>query len=232
LAIHLEEKIPDHLTPEETIRRIHGQGGLAILAHPYLGWSSILPHGRSRNLPFDAIEIFNYRCGPLLWPNFFAKAGLRGLSWPRVANTDSKELATIGLCFNEVPVAPAASYPPCLAEKMIPEILQCLRQGKIRRHESWEMPSWAWFQANLARMFLPQKFYQCFHCGDKIVFHFFSRAHACLVCGRQEVRHTWCVRGHFVCNGCSTRKAFETPEFGAYREKLERTAHEEPLRKY
>jgi predicted metal-dependent phosphoesterase TrpH len=60
---------------EETIRRIHSQGGAAIMAHPYLGWNSIWPHGRARHLPFDAIEIFNFRCGPLLWPNFFAKAG-------------------------------------------------------------------------------------------------------------------------------------------------------------
>jgi hypothetical protein len=85
------------------------------------------------------------------------------LPWPRVANTDSKEFATIGRSYNEVPVAPAERYSVRLAEAIIPEILHCLRQGKIRRHEEWEMPSWEWLSSNLARLFLPQKFYQCFH---------------------------------------------------------------------
>ncbi|MDZ7292668.1 MAG: hypothetical protein ONB44_17710 [candidate division KSB1 bacterium] len=221
LAINIEEKIPDELEPEETIERIHAQGGIAILAHPYLGWNSILPHGRSRDLPFDAVEVFNYRCSPLLWPNFFAKFGLRNLPWPKVANTDSKELLSIGRCYNEIPVAPAERYTVGLAEAMIPEILQCLRQGQIRRHEEWQMPSWKWFTSNLSHLFLPQKYYKCFYCGDKLVFHLLQRTYTCVVCGRQSRQHVCCARGHFVCSICRTKIALETPEFVAYRKKLD-----------
>lgn len=222
LAINIAEKIPDDLEPEETIRRIHAQGGIAIVAHPYLIWNSILPHGRTRDLPFDAIEFFNYRCGPLLWPNFLAKLGLHNLPWPRVANSDSKELDTIGLCYNEVPVTPAERYTMRAAEQMIPEILHCIRKGQIHRQEQWQMPSWEWLSANLAHIFLPQRYYSCFHCGDKIVFHLIRHPRTCVICGRQQAQHLCCVRGHFVCSSCRTKKALETPEFAAYRKKLDR----------
>ncbi len=225
LAINIEQKIPDHLEPAETIHRIHAQGGIAILAHPYLGWNSIFPHGRTRELPFDATEFFNYRCGPLLWPNFVAKFGLYNLPWPRVANTDSKELATIGLCYNEIPLPSAERYSARLAEQLIPEVLHCIRKGQIRRHEQWQMPSWTWFTTNLAHIFLPQLYYRCFHCGDKIVFHLIRRTRACETCGRQETQHVCCVRGHFVCSSCRTKKALETPEFAAYRKKLDQEIH-------
>lgn len=221
LALNIEDKIPNDLEPAETIHRIHAQGGVAILAHPYLIWNSIWPHGRTRELPFDAVEIFNYRCGPLLWPNFVAKFGLRNLPWPRVANTDSKDLATIGLCYNQLPVPKAERYTPRVAAEMIPEILHCLRKGQIWRHEQWQMPSWKWFTANLAHIFLPQRFYHCFHCGDKLVFHLVRRVRTCLVCGRREAHNVCCVRGHFVCASCRTKKALETPEFAAYRKKLD-----------
>ncbi|MDZ7360958.1 MAG: hypothetical protein ONB46_09560 [candidate division KSB1 bacterium] len=227
LAVNIEEKIPDALDPEETIRRIHAQGGVAILAHPYLVWNSIFPHGRTRDLPFDAVEFFNYRCGPLLWPNFLAKFGLRHLPWPRVANTDSKELATIGLCYNEIPVPPAERYTLRAAEQMLPEILHCVRQGQIRRHEAWQRPSWKWFGDNVSHFLFPQNYYRCFYCGDKIVLKIIRRRYACVKCGRREARNLRCVRGHYVCSGCRTKIAFETPDFLAYREQLERTSHAE-----
>jgi len=227
LAIHLEEKIPDHLEPAETIRRIHAQGGMAILAHPYLGWNSILPHGRARHLPFDAVEVFNYRAAPMLYPNFLAQLGLQKLTLPGVANTDSKELPTIGLCYNELPVQPASRYDLGLANKMIPEILHCIRQGRIRRHETRQAPNWKWLRANLSNLIFPQRHYRCFFCGDKIVFKLIRRTYICLECGRQEARNVCCVRGHFVCSACRTQRALETPEFYAFREKLERMAHDQ-----
>jgi predicted metal-dependent phosphoesterase TrpH/DNA-directed RNA polymerase subunit RPC12/RpoP len=213
LAINIAEKIPDGLAPEDTIRRIHAQGGVAILAHPYLGWNSISPHGRRQRLPFDAVEAFNYRAGPMLYP--------------KVANTDSKILATIGLCYNEVPVPAASRYSTQVAAELIPEILHCLRKGQIRRHQEWQMPNWNWFRDNVSHLLRPQKYYRCFYCGDKIVFKIIRRTYTCLRCGRQEARHARCVRGHYVCSGCRTRMAFETPEFLAYRAKLEEAAHVE-----
>lgn len=222
LAINIEQKIPDHLEPAETLRRIHAQGGLAILAHPYLGWNSILPHGRVRELPFDAIESFNYRASPMLYPNFFANFGLRNLRWPKVANTDSKELATIGRCYNIVPVEPARRYTENVAKQIIPNILQCLRRGEIRRHEKSQLPNAEWLQSNVFKLFVPQNRYTCFLCHGKVVFKLIPRTYACSTCGQQEVRHVCCVCGHYLCRECRTQKALETTEFLAYRENLEK----------
>jgi len=227
LAINIEKKIPDRLEPAETLRRIHGQGGLAVLAHPYLGWNSILPHGQVRDLPFDAIESFNYRAGPMLYPNFLATLGLKNLSWPKVANTDSKELATIGLCHNIVPVEPVRCYTPGVAAKMIPAILHCLRRGQIRRHEERQLPNGAWLRSNVFKLFVPQNRYTCFLCHGKVVFKLIPRAYTCSACGLREARNVCCIRGHYLCRECRTIKALETPEFLAYREKLERISHVE-----
>lgn len=225
LAINIEKKIPDHLEPAETLRHIHGQGGLAILAHPYLGWNSILPHGRVRDLPFDAIESFNHRAGPMLYPNFFAQWGLRNSPWPKVANTDSKELATIGRSYNLIPVEPALHYTKEIAQQIIPEILQSLRRGQIRRHEEWQLPNSEWLQSNVFKMFVPQNRYTCFICHGKAVFKLIPRTYTCSACGQQEVRHVCCILGHYLCRECRTKKALETPEFFIYREHLEKAAN-------
>jgi predicted metal-dependent phosphoesterase TrpH len=54
LAIGIKEAIPKDLSPEETIIKIHEQGGLAIPAHP--GASNGLTIGKIKELPVDAVE--------------------------------------------------------------------------------------------------------------------------------------------------------------------------------
>ncbi|MDZ7344925.1 MAG: hypothetical protein ONA90_10485 [candidate division KSB1 bacterium] len=224
LAIGIEEKIPDYLTPEKTIRRIHDQGGLAILPHPYLGWNSILPHGQGKQLPFDAIETFNYRTGPLLWPNLFAALFARHHRLPEVSNTDSKELATIGLCYNEIPLEIGAHdgrYTEAVYRQIVPQIFRCIKQGQIKRCPKWQMPSWRWLASNVSRFSQPHRRYQCFQCNDKIVYKLIRRTYVCSICGQQETRHVCCVRGHYVCRNCRARLAYETEAFTAHRKKLE-----------
>lgn len=65
LAAFVREEIPAGLTPEETIRRLKGQGAFISVSHPFDtmrkgGWMErdlleIVPH-------VDAIEVFNSRC--------------------------------------------------------------------------------------------------------------------------------------------------------------------------
>jgi predicted metal-dependent phosphoesterase TrpH len=63
LAAFLTEEIPPHLTPQETIKRLRGQGAFISVSHPmdpHRGWKiddllEILPE-------VDAIETFNSRC--------------------------------------------------------------------------------------------------------------------------------------------------------------------------
>jgi len=65
LAAFVTEEIPEGLSPQETIRRLKGQGAFISVSHPFDklrsgGWEEtdlleILPH-------VDAIEVFNSRC--------------------------------------------------------------------------------------------------------------------------------------------------------------------------
>ncbi len=60
LGINVKKLIPDGLTVEETILRIRGQGGIALIPHPFAVFMSFLGGSkRLAKLDFDAIEIFN-----------------------------------------------------------------------------------------------------------------------------------------------------------------------------
>lgn len=65
LAAFVNDEIPEGLTPEETIRRLKGQGAFISVSHPF----DVLREGHWKKgdlleiLPFvDAIEVYNSRC--------------------------------------------------------------------------------------------------------------------------------------------------------------------------
>jgi anti-anti-sigma factor len=63
LGLFLHEPVPPHLTPAETVRAIHEQGGLAIAAHPFthlLWFGDLKGIGRQiADLPLDGVEVRN-----------------------------------------------------------------------------------------------------------------------------------------------------------------------------
>ena len=74
LAAFVNEEIPAALTPEETIRRLKGQGAFISVSHPF----DVLREGHWKKedlleiLPFvDAIEVYNSRC---LFPQYNHRA--------------------------------------------------------------------------------------------------------------------------------------------------------------
>lgn len=97
LAAFVQEEIPPHLDPLETIQRLKEQGAFISVSHPFdrmrAPWGS---EGLDRILPYiDAIEIFNSRC---MWPGFNRQAqkyarqnGLAGTS-----GSDAHTSAEIG----------------------------------------------------------------------------------------------------------------------------------------
>jgi len=64
VGLFLSQEIPKGLTPEETVRRIHEQGGLVAVPHPFdrVRRSVLRPNALRRILPqVDIIEAFNAR---------------------------------------------------------------------------------------------------------------------------------------------------------------------------
>jgi anti-anti-sigma factor len=63
LGLFVEEDIPAHMSPADTVRAIQEQGGLAIAAHPFthlMKFSDLVGIGREiGELPLDAVEVRN-----------------------------------------------------------------------------------------------------------------------------------------------------------------------------
>lgn len=92
LAIDIKEAIPKDLSAEETVEKIHQQGGLAIPSHP--NYSNGLTTSQIEKLPFDAVE-----CSFRHKESGGDKFGCDSLSgFPKVYNSDAhqKENLAIG----------------------------------------------------------------------------------------------------------------------------------------
>ena len=205
LALGIHEVIADRLAPEETIRRIHAQGGLAVLPHPYLLRNSICYHAHWPRLAFDAIEIFNWRCGPWLWPNRAARAAFAFSKLPKIATTDSKEPFTIGRSCIALEASTEA------------EVFAAIRRGQFTRHEEAVYPSWTCAKFYFSKMFLPQRHYNCFHCRDPLQWRPYARKRVCAQCGNTDRRFIACAHGHYLCSCCRTQNAFEEDAFVRFR---------------
>lgn len=59
LGLNIKESIPDHLSAPESIKRIHEQGGLAVVAHPFGRWCGFKENLENYLDQIDGIEILN-----------------------------------------------------------------------------------------------------------------------------------------------------------------------------
>ena len=108
LGLFLKEKIDRGLTPEETIRAIHRQGGLAIIPHPYPHYRGLgvdlvetlvkSPHAEERP---DGIEVRNGFPPQLVFANQIRKLNQKSWHLPEVGGSDSHHPNSIGTCWTE-----------------------------------------------------------------------------------------------------------------------------------
>ena len=103
LALFIEKRIPPRLSMEESIERIHAQGGLAVVAHPL---NPIFRHScprdvldrikASESVWLDGIETWNASfCG--IYANRVAMQHNREeYGWPELGNSDAHTLSAIG----------------------------------------------------------------------------------------------------------------------------------------
>lgn len=88
LALFVQELIPPKLSPEETIDRIHEQGGLAIAAHPFFMLAKSLGKKTYELKKLDGIEVMNALCwGPL----DFSRKARQAVKKMNVAETGSSD---------------------------------------------------------------------------------------------------------------------------------------------
>ena len=98
IALGISEQIPPRIGLDETIDRIHSQGGLAIAPHPY----DIRDEGVGREFTkADAVEVFN-SLNIAKSDNFLIARKAKKLGMPAVGGSDAHTLAMLGMTVNKI----------------------------------------------------------------------------------------------------------------------------------
>lgn len=126
LALFIDNEIPADLSAEETVRRIHAQGGLAIAAHPC---SFVLPKfgdggmrgaGRQiQNVEFDAVETRNATPTEFFGNPLTAWLNWRGQNLPTTGGSDTHYLTTVGSTYTVFPGTTAADLRHAIETKQV-----------------------------------------------------------------------------------------------------------------
>ena len=123
LGFGCEDYIPKGLSPDETIDKIHQQGGLAIVPHPYCFYRhGLLCKSDYKDLKIDAIEIKNARF-IIGYCNNKAKKLSKKENLPGLGASDAHYYKFVGDCFSLID-----------CEKDIDSILKSIVKGKIEAH--------------------------------------------------------------------------------------------------
>ena len=139
IGLFLEERVPPGLPAARTIELIHGQGGLAVAAHPFHpvrgrgrgqpGLPELLP-----DLALDAVEVVNnagvFSCLYDAW------AAMRNLEWmlPVTAGSDAHDVWYVGSAITRFPGRDADAL-----------------RGAIRAGHTQAQVAWAWSADKLPR---------------------------------------------------------------------------------
>ena len=128
IGYFLKEKIPDRLSPEETVARIKAQGGLVCVPHPYdllRSGTRIHPQALEEILPdADLIEVFNSK-SMLLRDSTRALKLAQKHGLPGTAGSDAHIIREIGSTYMEIPEFSDAE-----------QFLQSVRRGKVFGHRT------------------------------------------------------------------------------------------------
>ena len=123
LGFGCEEVVPRDLEPEETIDKIHEQGGLAIIPHPYCFYRhGLFCKSNPYELNFDAIESRNARF-IIGWCNFKAKKLAIKNKIPHLGASDSHYIDFLGDCYSLID-----------CELNIDSVLKSIKKGKVEAH--------------------------------------------------------------------------------------------------
>jgi predicted metal-dependent phosphoesterase TrpH len=121
IGLGVHEAIPARLPADETIQRIHQQGGIAIIPHPYDPVCECVKLARLNNRP-DAVETLNADALSFHVSNWLARRDAEKFNLPQVGGSDSHIPESIGDAYTMVD---AQSHG-------LEEALEAIRAGRVR----------------------------------------------------------------------------------------------------
>jgi predicted metal-dependent phosphoesterase TrpH len=121
IGLGVGETIPPRLPADETMKRIHELGGIAIVPHPYDPVSECVKLGRLKVMP-DAIETMNADALTFYLSNWFARRDAEKFGLPQVGGSDSHIPQSIGDAYTVVD-SPTRN---------VKDVLDAIRMGRVR----------------------------------------------------------------------------------------------------
>jgi predicted metal-dependent phosphoesterase TrpH len=121
VALGVKEKIPPRLTADETVARIHDQGGIAIIAHPHDPVSERVKIAQLKTRP-DAVETMNADALSFTISNWLARRDAKKFGLPEVGGSDSHIPQTIGDVYTIIDAE----------SRDIKGVLEAIRAGRVR----------------------------------------------------------------------------------------------------
>jgi predicted metal-dependent phosphoesterase TrpH len=119
IALGVRAIVPWELSADETIERIHNQGGVAIVPHPYDPVCECVKIANLRTKP-DAVETMNADALSFRISNYLARKDARRFDLPEVGGSDSHIPQSIGDCYTLIDSPTRATD----------DILSAVRSGK------------------------------------------------------------------------------------------------------
>lgn len=121
IGLGLRDMIPPRLPADETIQRIHDQGGIAIIPHPYDPVCECVKIARLKVRP-DAVETVNADALSFYVSNWLARKDARRFKLPEVGGSDSHIPQSIGDAYTVVEAE----------SRDLEGILEAIRKGRVR----------------------------------------------------------------------------------------------------
>ena len=110
LGLGVENIIPKDLSPEETIEKIHEEGGIAIITHPFSSYreglffkdkGSMAEIINSKGFSIEGVEVLNARY-VFGYSNFKANKLANNYNLAKIGASDSHFIGSIGNCYTEI----------------------------------------------------------------------------------------------------------------------------------
>jgi predicted metal-dependent phosphoesterase TrpH len=121
VALGVKERIPSGLSADETITRIHDQGGVAIIPHPYDPVSKCVKLAQLKVRP-DAVETVNADALSFYVSNWLARRDARKFELPEVGGSDSHIPESIGDAYTIVDAT----------SQDLSDVLSAVKAGRVR----------------------------------------------------------------------------------------------------
>jgi predicted metal-dependent phosphoesterase TrpH len=119
LAFDIDEPVGMGLGIPETVERIHGQGGIAVIAHPYSVFRTWVNRREIDVAGFDLVEVSNAYQFPYGWMLERNKRLARELGLPQTGGSDAHIPRTVGRAYTVLEVE----------ERSVEGVLAALRRG-------------------------------------------------------------------------------------------------------